>query len=121
MVAVTAAVAGFTALAAVIVHRARVGTVVGGRMADRSVLRTVYVGFLSTAVALALVDNIFYGHGFTESLRRAATRAIGATVFAYHVRDPERYDVVEAEVGAPLCMISVGPERDQAIVERIGI
>lgn len=46
-------------------------------------------------VALALGDNIFFGHGFPEALRAAATRKEGATVFGYRVRDPERYGVVE--------------------------
>lgn len=46
-------------------------------------------------VALALGDNIFYGHGLIEALRSAIERKIGASVFGYHVRDPERYGVVE--------------------------
>lgn len=46
-------------------------------------------------VALVLGDNIFYGHGLPEDLRRAAQRQEGATVFAYQVRDPERYGVIE--------------------------
>ena len=49
----------------------------------------------SEPVCLVLGDNLFYGHGLPEQLRRAAARALGATVFAYYVRDPERYGVVE--------------------------
>ena len=45
-------------------------------------------------VALALGDNIFYGHGFQDFLQRAVARPSGATVFGYWVRDPHRYGVV---------------------------
>ena len=44
--------------------------------------------------ALVLGDNIFYGHDFQRLLQRANARAAGASVFAYHVNDPERYGVV---------------------------
>lgn len=46
-------------------------------------------------VALVLGDNIFFGNGLSEMLRRAALRREGATVFSYRVDDPERYGVVE--------------------------
>jgi glucose-1-phosphate thymidylyltransferase len=49
----------------------------------------------SDRVALALGDNVFFGHGFPEVLERAAARAAGATVFGYRVNDPQRYGVVE--------------------------
>ncbi|KQW22239.1 glucose-1-phosphate thymidylyltransferase [Afipia sp. Root123D2] len=45
-------------------------------------------------VAMVLGDNIFFGHGLPDMLAEAAGRTDGATVFAYHVRDPERYGVV---------------------------
>ena len=48
-------------------------------------------------VTLALGDNIFYGAHFSDYLRDAAAREIGATVFGYQVRDPERYGVVELD------------------------
>lgn len=50
---------------------------------------------LGEPAALILGDNIFYGHGLTESVQRAAERCRGATVFGYYVSDPQRYGVVE--------------------------
>jgi glucose-1-phosphate thymidylyltransferase len=47
-----------------------------------------------SAVSLVLGDNIFFGHGLPEMLAAASARNTGATVFAYQVRDPERYGVV---------------------------
>jgi glucose-1-phosphate thymidylyltransferase len=54
-------------------------------------------------VALALGDNIFYGHGLPELMRKATDRREGATVFGYWVKDPERYGVVEFDAaGKPI-------------------
>ena len=62
-------------------------------LAEAFIIGRSFIG--DGAVALALGDNIFYGHGFPDLVRGAATRTTGATVFAYWVRDPERYGVVE--------------------------
>ncbi len=57
---------------------------------------TIGEQFIGTdSVALVLGDNIFFGDGLSELLRRASSRKSGATVFAYEVEDPERYGVVE--------------------------
>ncbi len=62
-------------------------------LAQAFIIGRQFVG--SDRVALVLGDNIFYGHGLPDDLRRAVQRHEGATVFAYQVRDPERYGVVE--------------------------
>jgi glucose-1-phosphate thymidylyltransferase len=73
-------------------------------LADAFLIGRDFVG--SERVALALGDNIFYGHGLPEYLRRAAARTSGATVFAYQVRDPERYGVVEFDAaGVPTSIV----------------
>lgn len=60
--------------------------------------------------ALALGDNIFYGHGLTEKLRRASAITQGATVFGYQVRDPQRYGVVAFDKDFKATSIEEKPE-----------
>src|SRR5690606_34544806 len=62
-------------------------------LAEAFIIGADFVSGESTALILG--DNIFYGHGLPQLLRAAAIRESGATVFAYHVTDPERYGVVE--------------------------
>ena len=64
-----------------------------GGLAQAFIIGTEFVG--SSPVCLILGDNIFYGHGLHKPLQSAYERSNGATVFAYFVRDPERYGVVE--------------------------
>jgi len=65
-------------------------------------------------VALALGDNIFYGHGFPDSIRRAATLETGATVIGYHVHDPERYGVVNFDDAGQILSIEEKPEHPKS-------
>ena len=62
-------------------------------LADAFIVGADFIG--NDRVAMVLGDNIFFGDGLSDLLARAAGREEGATVFAYHVHDPERYGVVE--------------------------
>jgi len=64
-----------------------------GGLAQAFIIGRDFVG--GDPSCLILGDNIYYGHGLTDVLRRASARTDGATVFGYYVNDPERYGVVE--------------------------
>ena len=77
-------------------------------LAQAFVIGRNFVG--GESVALILGDNIFYGQGFGQTLREAANRESGATIFGYHVKDPERYGVVEFERDGRVVGIEEKPE-----------
>lgn len=65
-------------------------------------------------VSLVLGDNIFFGHGLTEMMQNAVARASGATVFGYHVRDPERYGVVSFDANGRAIDIEEKPSKPKS-------
>lgn len=65
-------------------------------------------------LGLILGDNIFYGHGLPDLLHTAAARRAGATVFAYRVRDPERYGVVEFDPAGRAISLAEKPARPRS-------
>jgi glucose-1-phosphate thymidylyltransferase len=81
-------------------------------LAQAFVIGRDFVG--TSPVALILGDNVFYGHGFGSTLREAASREEGATVFGYYVRDPERYGVVEFEGDGQVVGFEEKPERPRS-------
>jgi glucose-1-phosphate thymidylyltransferase len=66
------------------------------------------------SVALILGDNIFYGHDLNKQLEAASEKAQGATVFAYHVMDPERYGVVEFDKDGKAVSLVEKPENPKS-------
>jgi glucose-1-phosphate thymidylyltransferase len=83
-----------------------------GGLAQAFLIGREFVG--RSHAALILGDNIFYGQGFQAMLARARTQEQGATVFAYPVRDPERYGVVEFDTEGRAIAIEEKPERPRS-------
>jgi glucose-1-phosphate thymidylyltransferase len=81
-------------------------------LAQAFILGADFIG--KAPCALVLGDNIFYGGGFTRSLRAAATRDRGASVFAYYVQDPERYGVVTFDRDGTALDIEEKPTRPRS-------
>lgn len=65
-------------------------------------------------VALVLGDNIFYGQNFTANLKEATSKAIGATVFGYHVKDPERFGVIDFDTNGKVISIEEKPNNPKS-------
>jgi glucose-1-phosphate thymidylyltransferase len=65
-------------------------------------------------VALVLGDNIFYGQSFTENLKSATSKENGATIFGYHVKDPERFGVVDFDTDGNVTSIEEKPENPKS-------
>jgi glucose-1-phosphate thymidylyltransferase len=78
-----------------------------GGLAQAFLIGREFVGMDS--VALILGDNLFHGHGLTEMMHRATRRAEGATIFGYHVKDPERYGVAEMDADQRVISIEEKP------------
>lgn len=76
-------------------------------LADAFIVGEAFIG--DDNVCLVLGDNIFYGYGFTERLKRAAAREKGATIFGYHVANPKAFGVVDFDKGGNVLSIEEKP------------
>jgi glucose-1-phosphate thymidylyltransferase len=90
-----------------------------GGLAQAFLIGKEFIG--DDPVCLILGDNLFYGHGFTESVRAAARIPNGATVFAYRVRDPERYGVVSFDRTGKVTGIEEKPQRPKSNYAVVGL
>ncbi|MEO4046311.1 glucose-1-phosphate thymidylyltransferase RfbA [Pseudomonas sp. CAU 1711] len=81
-------------------------------LAQAFLIGEAFIG--ESSVCLILGDNIFYGYGFSAMLDEAASRSRGATVFGYHVSDPERFGVVEFDAQGKAISIEEKPARPKS-------
>lgn len=77
-------------------------------LAQAFLIGKAFIG--NSNVALVLGDNIFYGQNFTANLKAATSKENGATIFGYHVKDPERFGVVEFDSNGKVTSIEEKPE-----------
>ncbi len=78
-------------------------------LAEAFIIGREFVG--DSSVALVLGDNLFYGPGFSDLLRRAIRETDGCTLFGYRVKDPERYGVAELDAHGSLVALVEKPQR----------
>ncbi|MQU00190.1 glucose-1-phosphate thymidylyltransferase RfbA [Pseudomonas sp. FSL R10-2245] len=83
-----------------------------GGLAQAFIIGETFIG--NNPVCMILGDNIFYGHYFSENLRAAMSKISGATIFGYHVSDPERFGVVEFDEAGRAISIEEKPEKPKS-------
>ncbi|KQB55301.1 glucose-1-phosphate thymidylyltransferase [Pseudomonas endophytica] len=83
-----------------------------GGLAQAFIIGETFIG--NNPVCMILGDNIFYGHYFSENLRVAMSKTSGATIFGYHVSDPERFGVVEFDEAGRAISIEEKPEKPKS-------
>lgn len=81
-------------------------------LAQAFIIGREFVG--KDSVALVLGDNIFYGQGFSKLLGRVSAETLGATIFGYHVTDPERYGIVEFDRDERVVSIEEKPSQPKS-------
>ena len=81
-------------------------------LAQAFIIGEEFIG--DSSCCLVLGDNIFYGQSFSEKLKTAAAQKQGATVFGYHVSDPERFGVVDFDANGKALSIEEKPERPKS-------
>ena len=88
-------------------------------LAQAFIIGANFIG--DSAVTLILGDNLFFGHGLSDQLHSVAKQQDGATIFAYHVKDPERYGVVEFDGANKAISIEEKPENPKSPYAVVGL
>ena len=88
-------------------------------LAQAFIIGADFIG--ESSAALILGDNIFFGHGMPEQLQAASAQTSGATIFAYHVKDPERYGVVEFDREGKARSIEEKPREPKSSYAVVGL